>query len=486
MYRGLHQSPSTKRISAAMPPLSHTRREFLKRAAALGAAGLAAGPLGAQPAPRAFTLSPAPAKVALVGDPHPDTEVWAFDGRVPGPEIRVRQGERVRIAVANGLPQETTVHWHGLRVPHAMDGVPHLTQPPIAPGGRFVYEFEVPDAGTYWYHPHAQSYEQVARGLYGALVVEERERPDVDRDVTWVLSDWRLGRDAQLRTDFRAMFDVAHAGRIGNTVTVNGVVAESFDVRAGERIRLRLVNTAVARIYALRFDGHAPVVASYDGQPVAPHAPPDGRVVLGPGERVDLVIDMTGAPGARFGVSDDFYPRNAYRLLDLAYSQERPLRDRERPAWTKLPANPLREPDLSRAVRHEIALTGGAMGGMGGGGMGGMMGRGMAWMINGNAVGESDHHHAPLFALARDQSCVVTFVNDTAWHHPMHLHGHFFRVLSRDGAPTPHREWRDTVLLPPRSRAEVAFVGDNPGDWMLHCHVLDHQAGGMMATIRVG
>jgi FtsP/CotA-like multicopper oxidase with cupredoxin domain len=118
--------------------------------------------------------------------------------------------------------------------------------------------------------------------------------------------------------------------------------------------------------------------------------------------------------------------------------------------------------------------------------MGGMMGRGMAWMINGKAVAESDHHHAPLFALARNQSCVVTFVNDTAWHHPMHLHGHFFRVLARDGAPTPHREWRDTVLLPPRSRAEVAFVGDNPGDWMLHCHVLDHQAGGMMATIRVG
>ena len=467
-----------------MPHLSHTRRQFLKRAVAMGAAGLAPVPLAAQPGPRAFSLAPAPARVALVGDPHPATEVWAFDGRVPGPEIRVKQGERVRIAVANGLPQETTVHWHGLRVPHAMDGVPHLTQPPIPPGGRFVYEFDAVDAGTYWYHPHAQSYEQVARGLFGAFIVEERTPVSVDRDLTWVLSDWRLTREAALRADFRTMFDVAHAGRIGNTVTVNGVVPESFDVRAGERVRLRLVNAAVARMFALRFDGHSPVVAAYDGQPVAPHAPADGRVVLGPGERVDIVLDMTGAPGARFAVTDDFYPRNAYRLLDLAYSAERPLRDRPRAAWTKLPDNPLREPDLSRAVRHEVALTGGAMGGMGG--MGGMMGRGMAWMINGKAVAESDHHdHAPLFALARNQSCVVTFVNDTAWHHPMHLHGHFFRVLSRDGTPTAHREWRDTVVLAPRSRAEVAFVGDNPGDWMLHCHVLDHQAGGMMATIRI-
>ena len=121
--------------------------------------------------------------------------------------MRVRQGERLRITVENRLAEETTVHWHGLRVPNAMDGVPHLTQPPIAPGASFVYEFDVPDAGTYWYHPHQRSFEQVGRGLYGPLIVEEREPIEVDRDVTWVLDDWRLLPDAQISDDFGNMMD---------------------------------------------------------------------------------------------------------------------------------------------------------------------------------------------------------------------------------------------------------------------------------------
>jgi FtsP/CotA-like multicopper oxidase with cupredoxin domain len=455
----------------------------LLKAFGLLAAGGVVPALRAQAPAASFALAPAPAKLDLLGDPHPPTGAWAFNGRAPGPELRVKQGERVRIVVTNGLPQDTTVHWHGVRVPNAMDGVPHLTQPPIAPGTSFTYEFDAVDAGTYWYHPHTRSDEQVARGLYGALIVEEREHVAVDRDVTWVLADWRLTPDAQLREDFRAMFDVAHAGRIGNVVTVDGVVPESFDVRAGERIRLRLVNAASARVFGLRFDGHAPLVLAYDGQPVAPHAPAGGRVVFGPGERVDLVLDMTGAPGARFAIADDFYPRAPYRLLDLAYGREPPLRDRPLPAWRKLPDNLLREPDLERAVRHEMVLTGGAMGGMNPD----MMRRGIAWMINGRPMGDGEHaHHEPLFVLARNQSCLVSIANDTAWHHPMHLHGHFFRVLSRNGVPTQHREWRDTVLLAPRERVQVAFVGDNPGDWMVHCHVLDHQAGGMMGVVRVG
>ena len=115
------------------------------------------------------------------------------------------QGERLRIEVENALDVETTVHWHGIRLPNAMDGVPHLTQPPIAAkGGRFVYEFDLPDAGTFWYHPHLGSPEQVGRGLYGALIVEERDPPPVDRDLVWVLSDWRLDREARHQRRLRA------------------------------------------------------------------------------------------------------------------------------------------------------------------------------------------------------------------------------------------------------------------------------------------
>src|SRR3546814_1309629 len=129
----------------------------------------------------------APDYVPLVGAHHPETEVWGYNGTTPGPEIRLRRGDRLRVLVENRLDEETTVHWHGIRLPNAMDGVPHLTQKPIGPGETFAYAFDLPDDGTYWYHPHQRSFEQVGRGLYGALIVEEREPIRVDREVVWVL-----------------------------------------------------------------------------------------------------------------------------------------------------------------------------------------------------------------------------------------------------------------------------------------------------------
>jgi FtsP/CotA-like multicopper oxidase with cupredoxin domain len=418
------------------------RRHFIAATAALAVAPLAPRAWSAAPV-RPFTLEAGIARVPLVGDPHPPTEAWCFDGKVPGPELRARQGERLRVVVTNRLAEGTTVHWHGLRLPNAMDGVPGLTQPPIAPnGGTFAYEFDLPDAGTYWYHPHSRSFEQVARGLAGVLIVDEPERYPADRDVTWALQDWRLTRDAQLAGGFGNMMDRTHAGRVGNTVTVNGVVAESFDVRAGERIRLRLANLAVARIFGLEFQGHRPRVIAYDGQPVAPHEPEGGLLVLGPGERIDVVLDMTGAPGERFAVVDRFYRQNTNELLALAYGKEKSLRERFG-VVPALPPNPTPEIDLARAARHEIVFAGGmgpgmmggggSMGrGMGGGMMGGGM-AGMAWTINGVAVMEDGHAHDPLLTLERGRTVVLAMANDTNWHHPIHLHGHFFRVLTRNG-----------------------------------------------------
>lgn len=466
-----------------------SRRDFLRAGAGLAlTTALPAWPARAS-AVRAHRIVAAPGRVPLVGGSYPDTAVWAYNGRVPGPEIRVRQGERLRVSVVNGLEEETTVHWHGLRVPNPMDGVPYLTQRPIAPGDTFVYEFDLPDAGTYWYHPHQRSFEQVGRGLYGPLIVEEREPIRVDREVTWVLDDWRLLADAQISGDFGNMMDVTHNGRVGNTVTVNGRIPEAFDVRRGERIRLRLINAANARIFGLEFRGHRPVVIANDSQPVEPHAVPGGRVVLDPAMRVDLVLDMMGRPGERFTIADTFYRGLEYRLLDFVYG-EKPLRDRPLDAPLALAANTMPEPNLSAAMRHEVTFGGGMMGGMMTATMGGrrvdmrkMMHNGMAWAING--VAATGHVMDPLLTLARGRSYVLALSNDTAWHHPIHLHGHSFRVIGRNGAPTRYREWRDTVLLPPRERAEIAFVADNPGDWMFHCHVLEHQAAGMMGVIRV-
>lgn len=433
-------------------------------------------------------LVAAPGEVAMAGPKYPATAAWCYDGGVPGPELRLRQGERLRVAVENRLSEDTTVHWHGVRVPNAMDGVPDLTQPSIQPGQSFVYEFVLPDAGTYWYHSHAHSAEQIGRGLAGPLIVEEAAAPAVDRDVVWMLGDFRLRRDASIAGGFDNPMEMSMAGRIGNTVTLNGRVPERSPVRAGERLRLRLINAAAARIFGLEFREHRPIVVALDGQPVEPHEPENGRVVLGPAMRADLVIDMTGRPGAVAPVIDSFYENLSYKLVDLAYDDAPPLRTETPGAPEPLPANTMPEPDLAHAQRHQVTLTGGMMGSMGGGGMmgggmGGMMSGGPMWAINGMAA--DGRSMKPMLTLARGRTCVFDIRNETAWHHPIHLHGYSFRVIARNGRPTRFREWRDTVLIAPHERAEIAFVADNPGDWMLHCHIVAHQDGGMMSVIRV-
>ncbi len=470
------------------PALS--RRSFL---ASTGGALLAA----AVPEPKSwaaataaqFRISAGPGTASLAGRAHPETAVWSYNGRVPGPEIRVRQGQSLKVVVENRLGEDTTVHWHGLRVPNAMDGVPHLTQKPIAPGGTFTYAFTVPDAGTYWYHPHQNSAEQVGRGLYGPLIVEERNPIQVDRDLTWVLDDWRLKPDAQISGDFGRLRDISHGGRLGNAVTVNGRIQDTFAVRRGERVRLRLINTANARAFALEFQGHRPRIIAIDGQPVEPHEPAHGRVVLGAAMRVDLILDMIGKPGERFTVKDSFYRRFQFRLLDLVYGAT-PLRDRPPETPITLAANTLPEPDVAKAERHKVIFGGGMMGGMRTAMMDGrqldireILRSGKAWAING--VVANGKIMEPFLTLKRGRSYVLDLGNDTAWNHPMHLHGHSFRVIRRNGAPTRHREWQDTVMMAPRERVEIAFVADNPGDWMFHCHILEHAAGGMTGVIRV-
>ena len=240
--------------STFTPALS--RRGFLAGTAAAGAA-LSLNPARADSA-TAYTLRAAQGRARLVPQPWGESDVWCYGGTVLGPEIRVRQGDRLRIEVENALAEETTVHWHGLRVPNAMDGVPHLTQAPIAPGESFAYEFDAVDAGTFWYHPHQRSFEQVGRGLYGPLIVEEANAPRVDRGLVWVLDDWRLTKDAAIADGFGGFHDMSHAGRLGNTVTINGRVPDTVALRAGERIRLRLINAANARIFALDFGDLVP------------------------------------------------------------------------------------------------------------------------------------------------------------------------------------------------------------------------------------
>lgn len=480
-------------INRARGPVQPRRRALLRSLGALPLAPFAATlgcATGCVHAP-AHVLRAAPAAQRLGAQFAQPTPVWAFDGSSPGPLLRFRQGASADIEVVNALPDPTTVHWHGVRVPNAMDGVAFVTQAPIPPGGRFRYRFALEDAGTFWYHPHFRSHEQVPRGLYGALIVDEVAPPDVDDDLVWVLADWLLAADGAPRADFEDPRDASHAGRIGNLVTVNGVAAMHRDadpaplrVSAGARIRLRLLNAASARVFALRFTGIEPMVVAFDGHPVAPHALGPEGLVLGPAMRADLMVDV---PLGRFTLADVSDPRRPYILREgIGTGAGRP-----RAAFTGLAPNPLPEPDLARAERHRLVIEGGARGRLDSARVDGkvmpieamLREHGLVWAMNG--VAAHDHVHEPFLTLRRGASCLLSIVNRSEWPHPMHLHGHAFRIIAVDGRATRYREWRDTAIVNANGTLEIAFVADNPGEWMVHCHILQHQRGGMMASLRV-
>ena len=456
------------------------------------------GSVGARAGQNELVLEAGKTLASLMGERLPQVPVWGYNGLVSGPEIRVRQGQPFKALLKNNLDEGTTIHWHGLRVPNAMDGVPHLTQDPVEPGQAFRYEFTPADAGTFWYHPHQRSFEQVGRGLYGALIIEEADPPQVDRDIIWVLDDWRMNDSGQISGGFGSRHDAMMAGRIGNTITINAKPPTPLEVRPNERIRLRLVNAANARIFGLDFSDIEPLIIALDGQPVEPHTR-SGPLLLGPAMRVDLILDLTEASATRHEIRDVFYSGLEYGLNELVYTGT-PIRSAPLQNAVSLSPNPLAEPNLANSDRHEIHFGGGMMGmmsgrrsgsgmmsgQMGGSGMmsGGMMSGGMmGWTVNG--VSATGHVHDPIITTPQGRTLVLDMINDTAWWHPIHLHGHSFRVLSRNGNPTQYREWQDTVLMSPQERVEIAFVADNPGDWMFHCHILEHQAAGMMATIRV-
>lgn len=470
------------------PYITLSRRKFVLGSATLPLAGTMLPQLANA---AEIDLRAAPTSLHFMGADGSQTSVLSYGGALQGNLLRLKQGVPVRIVVENGLDKETTVHWHGIRLNNAMDGVPGLTQPPIKPGEHFTYEFTPPDAGTFWFHPHANSLEEIGRGLAGALIVEEREPVAVDRDLLWLLQDWRLDGSGKIDGRFGSAMDAMMSGRVGNVVTINGAKPENVTVKAGERIRLRLANACVARMMALRFDGHRPVIVALDGQPCKSHEPVDGRIVLAPAMRADIILDMGGEPGKSYTITDDFYDGLAYTLTQITYASGASLRDHPLDAAFSLRPNPLPVPNLTNALKQNIELQGGMMGGgklKGLGGMkgGSMMGGGPSWAINGlSMVGDGMADMTPAFTLKRGQTCHLTLNNRTAWWHPMHIHGFSMKVLTRNGASVPHEQWQDTVLLAPADVMECAFVADNPGDWMLHCHVIDHSMSGLMTVFRV-
>jgi FtsP/CotA-like multicopper oxidase with cupredoxin domain len=459
------------------------RRSFLKGSLAGGATALLPSFSLAKADDGFFELTAETGPARLYGDDGGVSNLWLYNGKLPGPEIRVRRGERVKVRFVNRLEEPSSVHWHGIRIDNAMDGVAGLTQDAVAPGESFDYDFAAPDAGTYWYHAHTMSWNQVPRGLAGPLIVEEDEPAfDPALDITMMLNDWRLDENGVLETaSFGAMHDFSHAGRLGNWMTINGVSKPDIPLQKSRWHRLRLVNSSAARVIDLAPSRFGAKVIALDGQPFEAPRDMEGTLQLSPGQRMDVVMrpeepgdiafeTMTGQPFtfATFKVGE-------------ASAPDAPL---TMPARNDLP-----EPDLSKARAIPLDMAGGAMGGMRGMMTGRteadlrrMMQDGLFWGFN----GEAGMDGTPMFSAKRGETIVIESRNDTAFAHAIHLHGHHFRVLERGGKVLEHPDWRDTYTTVPDETVKVALVADNPGKWLIHCHMLGHAASGMMDWFEVG
>ena len=438
-----------------------------------------------------YRLIAKPSVAQLLESPEPETKIWGYNGKVPGPVIRIKKGSEVSIEVVNQLDQPTSVHWHGIRIDNAMDGVSNLTQEPIQPGDSFIYRFSAPDAGTYWYHPHNRTWEQLARGMYGTLIVEgDMEVGDLDRDFPIVADDWLLEEAGSIHeASFGNLRDWSHAGRLGNILTLNGKPYENLYVIPGERVRLRFINTANARIMRFGLEGHEPWLVALDGQPIEPKKLSEDGIEISPSQRADLIMDVEGNSGDKFAIMET---SGRERLVAGYINLIDGVTKKRQDEIPMLVSNQIPEPDIANATKLQLLMSGGAMRFLTSATYRGTEtdGRTLArthkqlWAFNGQA-GMSEK---PFFSAKQGETISLKLINETAWPHAIHLHGHHFRVLkkgplsSQKLAPIIDEEknaFRDTVLVQRDEIVEIAFVADNPGKWMLHCHMLEHQASGM-------
>ncbi|NKQ52880.1 multicopper oxidase family protein [Amycolatopsis sp. K13G38] len=501
----------------ANTPHSLTRRRFLALGAgAAAAAGLAACSTGTSPATRIGPASPAVAGAerarratgapvrqvslnATVGEVDlggTTVRTWTFDGRLPGKEIRLKRGEVLQARLSNGLPQPTSVHWHGIALRNDMDGVPDLTQAAVAPGGQFGYEFTVPDAGTYFFHPHVGV--QLDRGLYAPLIVEDpADGADYDTELVVVLDDWidGTGTDpdavlAGLRANGMSMGGMGSMPGMGagamqgmggtllggdaGDVTyphllANGRVAAApttFATRAGQRVRVRLINAAADTAFRVGIPGVPMRVTHTDGFPVSPRQAE--AVLLGMGERIDAVITVPDAAVPLLAAAEgkDGYAQVLVQPGDrragvandaaLATLKTRPVLTVTDFAAADAVSLPEKNPD----VMHDLALAGPS-------------GK-YVWTINGKTYDPKEG-----LPVHQGQRVRLRFVNMSMMYHPMHLHGHTFQVRGAGGRGPR----KDTTIVLPGQTVEVDFDAGNPGQWLAHCHNAYHGEAGMMTIV---
>jgi multicopper oxidase len=431
-------------------------------------------------------------------------DAYSYNGQVPGPELRVTEGDTVRVTVTNELDEPTTVHWHGVDVPAAMDGVPDTSGPPIAPGGTFTYEFVATPAGTRWYHAHFDEMNQQAGGLTGALVIEPRDPPATrpDREYTLITGEWLTADGTQPLAVPTPSAGGGMAGMAGNgmgggtlgndsgmsttrppfdTFTVNGKAYPSaalLVVNQGERVRLRLINASATDTQVFALAGHRLTMTHSDGNPLASPVEVDA-VPLGVGERADVEF-VADNPG-RWKL-EALMPALSDRgqmvdLTDVVYAGHEGDVARDFPSDARIkianytdltgPPHPA-APDRT----YELTLSGGMM----------MMGMGSdAWTINGRSYPDT-----PPIDVKVGQRVRLRLFNMSMEDHPMHLHGHTFQLVAVNGRSVDG-PLKDTITLRHMEQYDIEFVANNPGTpgtWLFHCHNLVHMMGGLMTEVR--
>lgn len=431
--------------------------------------------------------------------------VWTFNNSVPGPQIRVKVGDTVKVKLQNELEEPVSVHWHGYPVPNGMDGIPGVTQDAVVPGKAFTYEFKAKIPGTYWYHSHQDSVNQLDKGLYGSLIVEDPNE-DYDRDYTLVLDEWvssgsvngdQNAMDAANSSmngdgmdhggmnhsslDMGGMSGMGHDMSMYDLYTINGKTGDAIDkltVKEGEKVRIRLINAGYLT-HTIHLHGHEFKIVSTDGQPVnSPAVITDQGIAIAPGERYDLEF-IANNPGQWLLEEHGSEARIQGMRAVIAYEgAEKKTMDASN-ASEQLPQFDLLKYgqqvktnfSLDQSFDQDVLLNLNTA----------MKDGEMVYTINGKIFPDTD----PI-QVDKGERVKVTFMNHSSKDdHPMHLHGHFFQVLSKNGQPLEGAPViKDTLNVKPGEKYVVAFEADNPGDWMFHCHDLHHASAGMVTDVK--
>ena len=429
------------------------------------AAPTARGALPLVPLTEAEDLDPAAGAVlvSLTAAPHTYTfldvdgteytvEGYAYNGLTAGPLIRAQRGDVLTVEFTNGLEDDTTIHWHGLAVPFAMDGVTWLSEP-IAPGATFTYTFTLDQAGTFWYHPHFNTDEQVSKGLYGVLIVEDPDDPVPDEEVVLVIDDWDM-LDVGGDEDDHQLSE--------GTWTVNGQIAPTLTLTGGTTARVRMLNASNLGYLDLSWPDMR-VLGTDQGIAAALELPE--QVVLAPGDRVETEW-LVGQEG--FSLMDAPYSHQG----GSAWGEDAALLEVEVEAPAEAPAElswpfsgeaPSEDPGTTDIV---YVFSGARETGV--------------WLMNGEVYPD-----VTIEEVALGETAIIEVRNLSPAEHPYHLHGIEFEVLSVNGEVPAYRRLEDSLNVPIYGTLRLRIEADNPGDWMSHCHILPHAEGGMMTVLRV-